>query len=86
MGVPEMVAGLLISQIASSAIGAATAPDAPEIPEPEKPALAPEEAKRSAEARRRKVRSGGRPSTRLTQPLGGPQSVPPTGANQLTGY
>jgi hypothetical protein len=85
-GLEMALIGSLIASTASTVIGAATAPDAPEIPEPEKPALAPGEAKRSAEARRRKVGSGGRPSTRLTQPLGGPQEQPPTGATKLTGY
>ena len=85
-GLEMAVIASVIASTASSVIGAATAPDAPEIPEPEKPAMAPGEAKRNAEARRRRVGSGGRPSTRLTQPLGGPQAQPPTGANQLTGY
>jgi hypothetical protein len=75
----------LVSTTVQTIAAAATEPDMPEVPEPETPSLAPEEAKRSAEARRRKVRSGGRPSTRLTQPLGGPQMAPPTGATTLTG-
>lgn len=80
MGIEALVAATLISTIVS----AATQPKPPEIPKPEEPAMAPEEAERSAEARRRKVGSRGRPSTRLTQPLGGPQAAPPTGASSLT--
>ena len=79
------VEALLIASLVSTIVSAATQPEMPEVPEPEIPALAPEEAKRSAEARRKKVRSGGRTSTRLTQPLGGPQMVPPTGATKITG-
>ena len=82
-----IVEAIVISAVASTAIGAATQPDVPDIPAPEKPTLDPAAAAKSAERRRRSTSKGGRPSTVISgSPLGGPQAPPPTGSKTLTGY